>query len=588
MFPATSPERRRPSRRLAVALALLLGLAAAGRPTPAAAQEGPAPVPSSVPAARPEASAGDLAARIEAYVADAWPAHGPGAAVVVTRDGEPIVAAARGRADVQAGDPLAPGTVFMLGSTTKQFTAAVVMQLAEEEAIELDAPLADYLPAYRGPNPDATLRQLLAHTAGVPDMLELPGWDREGSSERPRTTAELIDVFEGEEPAFEPGSDWDYSNSNYVLLGAVIESVTGEAWHEAVRGRIAEPLGLETLRYGEDPEVRAALAEGYTSSDSGQVPADDVHASNAHAAGGLVASVRDLAEWMHALHTGRVVSRESFEAMTTPGQPNDPVTPYGFGLRIEKIRGHRTITHGGLVDGYSSQTVWAPEEDLYVAVLSNSDDPAVSPETASRRIAARVLGDPYPTFEAVEPDMERIEPLLGRYEIRGSGDTRAFYARGGKLYTLRSGSSESRLYWAGNDRFFYGPGSLTWFRVVRGGDGEHRMEMHQQGAAEAEVAVRTGPVDRPDFVELPAERLDEYVGRYRLRPDVFVHVTRTGDGLSVRLTGQSAVPIRPVSETGFRLQGIDAEVVFRREGGEVTGLVIHQGGEEIPARRVGG
>lgn len=525
----------------------------------------------------------DLEGQVEAYVEDAWPAKGPGAAVLVARGGETVVATARGLADVETGEPLSAGSVFQLGSTTKQFTAAVVLQLIEAGRLALDEPLSSYLPGYGGANPDATLRQLLRHASGIPNLTDVPGWRKQEKLSRRHTTAELIDVFEDEAPVFAPGSEWSYSNSNYVLLGAVIEAVTGRPWHEAVRQRIAEPLGLETLRYGEHQTARAAMPEGYTASDTGQTPAADVHMSAAHAAGGLAASAGDLAAWMHALHTGRIVSRTSYEAMTTPTEPNDPVTPYGFGLRVEEIRGHRAVTHGGWIHGFTNQTVFVPSDDLYVAVLSNSDDPATSVETAARRLAALALGDPYPEFERVEPDLEAVEPLLGLYEIRGEDDTREFFVRDGKLYTLRSGSSESRVYSAGGDRFFYGPGSLTWFEVVRSDDGEHRMEMHQQGRREAEVAVRTGPVpEREEIVELPEDVLRAYVGDYRLDEDVVVTVARGEEGLTVRLTGQSSVSIRPTSETEFRVEGIDARVEFRKTNGRVQGLVIHQGGSTTP------
>lgn len=530
----------------------------------------------------------DFVARVEAFVEEAWPEDGPGAVVVVARDGRTVVETARGLADLETGEPLTPATVFELGSTTKQVTAAVVLDLVEEGAMELDAPLRTYLPDYAGPGADATVRQLLAHTAGVPDVNDIPHFEVEENTTRKHTTEKLLGIIAEQPAAFEPGAAWEYSSTNYILLGAAIEAVTGSPWHEAVHERIAKPLGLRTLRYAEDEAIRDDLAEGYTTSDGEPREAVDVHASTGHAAGGLAASGRDLATWMHALHSGEVISRESFEAMTTPGEPNDPVTPYGFGLRLEEIRGHHTITHGGWINGYTNQTVYAPAEDLYVAVLANSDDPATSVETAVRRIAARVLGDPYPRFEAVEPDPETLQPLFGVYALEDGDGTRQFFARDGKLYTLRSGSSESRVYWAGGERFFYGPGRLTWFEIVPDDDGRHRMEMHQQGAAPPEVAVRTGPVpERPDFVDLPGEVLDAYVGQYRLGPEAFVTVARDEEGLTARITGQSAVRIRPVGETEFLVEGIDAEMVFQREDGEVTGLVIHQGKNTTPvAERV--
>ncbi len=528
----------------------------------------------------------DFRTQADALLAQSYPADGPGVAVIVTRGGNTIYAAGRGMGDIAAGRPLAASSVFRLGSITKQFTAAIILQLVGEGRIALDDPLSRFFPDYPQPGATATVRQLLNHTSGIQSYTSIPDWMMANMA-RPQSTAEMIASFRDVPSPSQPGQVWSYNNSGYVLLGAIIEQVTGKSWHQAINERISRPLGLATIAYGEDAAALAATVRGYGDGENGIEPATPIHMSVPHAAGALVGSVEDLAKWGRALHHGRVLTPALYQEMIrrTP-MPDGSDNPYGMGLTNADVRGRPGIGHGGNINGFATDSLYLPAEDLFIAVFSNHERPAIDPPTTLRRIAALALGDPYPAFTPTPVEMATVEPLFGLYRINDN-EARRFYARDGKIYTQRDGGRELEVFAAGDDRFFYGPSSLTWFRIERGPDGNHVMHMHQNGANQAERTTRTGPIppQAPPFAVSEAA-LRSYVGRYVTGGPV-VTIAAAAGGLTIQLTGQPALPLRATSEREFMVDEVGARIAFDVADGQVTGLVIHQGGGQLPARREG-
>jgi CubicO group peptidase (beta-lactamase class C family) len=527
----------------------------------------------------------DFRARADALLAAAYPADGPGAAVIVMRGGRVIYSAGRGLADVEANRAITPQTIFRLGSLTKQFTAAVVLQLVAEGRLSLDDPISRFFPDYPEPGARATVRQLLNHTSGIQSYTGIPGWMTEANTNRAYTTAEMIAVFRDRPSPTPPGQAWAYNNSGYVMLGAIIEQVTRKPWYRVLEERITRPLGLTTIGYGVERETLPAMATGY-SSEGGQVrPARRIHMSVPHAAGALVGTAGDLARWAQALYHGRVVSPALYAQMIAPTRlPDGSSAPYGFGLGQEHLRGRDSIEHSGGIFGFSTYAAYVPSEDLFVAVLANSDEPATAPGIVTWRLAALALNDPFPVFTRAEVSAEALAPLFGVYRVDGGTVSRRFFTRGGKLWTMRDGGSDLEVFAAGGDRFYYGPNSLTWFRIVRQADGAPVMEMHQDGSETAERAVRTG--DIPAAPQVGRAVLETYVGHYRT-PGPEADIALGADGvLTVRLSGQEAIPLRAVSETEYIVQGVNARIVFHPENGQVNRFVIHQGERQLEATRV--
>ncbi len=179
--------------------------------------------------------------------------------------------------------------------------------------------------------------------------------------------------------------------------------------------------------------------------------------------------------------------------MIAPTLLNDGTSnPYGFGLANTQIRGRRAITHNGGIFGFSTDSIYLPDQDRS-SRCSPIRQPAVSPGITLRRLAAIALGDPYPSFERAAVDMAAVQPFLGVYAAQGPGGERRFYQRDGRLFTSRAaGGPEQEVFCAGGNRFFYGPDSLTWFTVARDAAGAITMAMHPNGEDRIETAARTG------------------------------------------------------------------------------------------------
>lgn len=537
-----------------------LALTAVCLSTPAAAQ----------PTGFPALAASELEA--------AFPANGPGAALIVMQRGRLLYAGGRGLADLDTRRPITADTVFRLGSIAKQFTAAVVLQLVADGRIALDDPLSRFFPDFPPPGAGATVRQLLNHSSGIMDYTKIPGWMLSPPSLQPNTTADLVALMRERPATAAPGTRWEYNNGGYVLLGAIIEQVTGKPWHDAVVTRIARPLGLRTLAYAGDAPG-AAWAHGYSRVNGQYVPARGVHISVAHAAGGLVASAADLAKWAQALHHGRVVPAPLYAEMTQAARLADGSTePYGFGLRLRQIRGQRALVHGGAGRGLDSDSVYVPSKDLFVAVLANTDDPATDPSVLTRRLAALALGAPVPRFARTQVPLDTIEPLFGAYGRPGSGAPRRFFARDGKLYIGR-GDEEQQVFPAGNDRFSLADDTLTWIRFIRRPGQPPRIEINRLESAAPEQMPRIGPVPPPLVVT--RERLRSYAGTYATEGPVLTIALDEHGRLTLAPPGQPPMPLRPTSDTEFRVEGAPMRLVFHSP----DRLTLYRGARELHGER---
>lgn len=539
--------------------------------------------PETAVAQKSEARMGDFKATADAMLAAAYPADGPGAAVIVTRGGKTVYAGGRGLADVEARRTITPDTGFRLGSIVKQFTAATVLKLVDEGKVSLDDPVSRFFPDWPQPGAGATVRQLLNHSSGIQDFSKIPGWILQ-NRHRALTTADLVATFHDLPAKAQPGHAWEYNNGGYVLLGAIIERVTGKDWHEALAERITRPLGLKTIAYAAPDALSPKAALGYSRADDKIQPVQLSHMSVAHAAGGLNGSVADMARWAQALHHGRVVSPALYREMVSPARLADGSTePYGFGLRLRELRGRAALVHGGAGGGLDTDSAYIPSEDLFVAVFANSDEPATDPSLLVRRLAALALGAPVPSFERVPLDMTTVEPLLGAYGAT-NGPPRRFFARDGRLFIGR-GDEEMEAFPAGGDRFFFGPDNLTWFRILRKADGAHAMEVHRVEAAMPDSAVRTGAAPPPFTVD-PAV-LKSYAGVYTTEGPVVTIALDDRGQLSIAAAGQPPMPMRPVSQTEFRVDGGGFRIVFQPEGSAVNRMTMYRGARELNGRRTG-
>jgi len=377
------------------------------------------------------------------------PGDGPGVAMLVAKGDRVLFRAARGRADLELGVPLSPDHVFRIASVTKMFTAALVLKLVDEGKLSLDDRVSAYVPD--APNAqDITIRQLLNHTAGVP----------EGRGAKP------LD--------FPPGTAWRYSNAGYILLGRVIQRITGQPWHVGLQ-RLVGPLALTQTRYGEGGPLISGRVAGYTTDtpDHAVMNVPWLDPAVPDAAGALVSTLDDLLRWTRALHAGRVISRERYRDMITPVpvSATSASTAYGLGVYVWRVRGATMIGHTGQIPGFASVVGYLPDQDLTVVALGNDD--AFDARTTGRRLAAIAIGAPYPAIVPATQTDAQLRRVEGVYRI-DDASTRTLSVTSGTLYVQRTGRNKVRLQVTADGQLhvadelsYFAPVTDTAGRVVR-------------------------------------------------------------------------------------------------------------------------
>ena len=446
-------------------------------------------------------------AKADALLAEGFAADAPGVAVIVMDDGKVAYSAARGLADIDTKRQITPDTVFRLGSITKQFTAAVILQLAESGKLSLSDPISKFLPEFPKPAGDVTVRQLLSHTSGLQTFT--PGTSKANEL---TATESLVAEIRGKPMQAAAGAQYSYNNGGYVLLGAIIEKVTGRAWYQAVEEHITRPLALTAIRYGVEEANVPAMARGYARMGGKIVPSQPFHMSFVHAAGALTGTVGDLAKWAKALHGGKVVKSETYRQMIARTRlTSGEQVAYAMGLENGEVRGRPTIGHGGRINGFAAESLYVPKEDLFVAVIANIlPGGNTSTDSTALRLAGLALNDPYPSFTRAEVAMAQLEPLLGLYTWKGG--VWLLSTRDGKMLLSRNLGGDVELSPAGGDRFFL-PGTLEWLSIARDGAGKHVMTIHPGGTEKGETLVWSGrlpsappPANAPRAVEASASQ----------------------------------------------------------------------------------
>lgn len=335
-----------------------------------------------------------------------------GAAVAVLRDGELVFAKGYGRANLELSAPVNAKTVFRIGSLTKQFTAAGVLLLAEQGKLKIDDKLSLYLPNFLRAN-EVTLRDLLDHTSGIHNFTESSVIDKISTSGA--TVGELVADIAGQTPLydFKPGTGWWYSNSNYALLGAVIEKVSGKTWAAFMKAEIFDKLGMADTAADDARDVVPDRASGY--SLIGGAPgrfrnADFTDMSVPYAAGALRSTAEDMARWNAALFGGKLLKPESLKEMLAPGRLRDGAEtqtavawpggkafpppagyvpgPYAFGLDHHSENGRRIIGHDGSIAGFDAMMQTYVDEGLTIIVLTNTNGAARPLEAKVAKILA--------------------------------------------------------------------------------------------------------------------------------------------------------------------------------------------------------
>ena len=525
--------------------------------------------------------------------------------VLVAENGKTIVRQGFGKANMEWDVPNRPDTIFRIGSVTKQFTAALILQLVEEGKVKLDEPMTTYLSDYReDTGAKVTVHDLLCHTSGIPSYTNPDFFEKH--SRDSYELDEFIERFASGDLEFEPGSQFAYNNSGYHLLGAIIESVTGQSYADTLHDRILKPLGMTNSGFDVSSTILKRRAQGYSKTADGFENAAYLNMEIPYSAGSMYSTVDDLLKWHHALRNDKVFSAETKKLMQTPNKNN-----YGYGVSIKqreiKTSGETTtiVSHGGGINGFNCLLSRAVDEDHVVVILDNAemgqfhgaiteaifnilfDQPykqprkslydelvGLKPNGAEEIVAKyRSLRNDHP--DTYDFDNEEALNRLGHELLR---DDKAKDAIEIFKLNLESFSDKYSAYDSLGEAY-----RKNEQQDLAKKNFKKSIELNPEGQV-AKLALQQLEGKAP---EIDPMVLKKYVGKYEISPGFVVTISLEEGVLMGQPTGQNKVALESVSETEFLVPSVRANVQFvMNDEGEVTELVLKQAGNDATAKKI--
>lgn len=373
--------------------------------------------------------ADSVSASIDRYLQDVIKAkETPGISVAVCRNGKPIYQKGFGYAELQNSVRATSKTVYRIGSVTKQFTSAIIMQLEREGKLGLDDPASKYIDGLPPTWSKVTIRHLLTHTSGIPSYTNLPNF-LEQFSHKSAVPKDILNTVIDKPLEFEPGSKWEYNNTGYVMLGMVIEKVDGRPYGKSLHARIIDPLGMTQTFFTSEQTVVPNRAQGYTWGQKGFDNSSFINMDWPYAAGSMESTVEDLAKWDAALYTEKILPVTSWKQVWTPYVLSTGVnSKYGFGWIVDKRDGVDYVEHGGGINGFTCGIKRIVSKGLTIIVLTNSEtaDPngnatkiagLVDPSLKPKVVASASDSDPAMTKAARELFAGALQGNLDRTKL---------------------------------------------------------------------------------------------------------------------------------------------------------------------------
>jgi CubicO group peptidase (beta-lactamase class C family) len=512
----------------------------------------------------------------------------PGAVLLVAKDGKPIYKKAFGLANVELSIPNKTDYLFQIGSMSKQFTAVCILQLAQEGKLSLQDDIRKYLSNYNTHGRVITIENLLTHTSGIPSNTEKQGWANLQRNDI--SMDDGISYFMNDSLLFEPGTNWSYSNSGYVLAGIIVEKVSGLSLEEYLQKYILDPLCMTNTFVISNQKIIKNAASGYITAGKNKFrPQDYSSPTWFYGAGYIMSNLDDLVKWNNALSTNVLLKTEWLEKAWTSFKLNDGTdTHYGLGWWMDEINNVRIIEHAGGMPGYTSDCIRIPSKNLFVLILNNMafyNPFVISP------IAFKLSGLPYKKeMNIFKLDRKILENYTGSYKIRmlwgrlvknfGNIELyRTFKIRNDTLIEQVTGDYESSLLPVREDTFIKKGIRDLIYHFVRNESGKiSSLEISEQ--------IATGPVEIENKtdkvlnieklkVSVEAKQIESYKGKYDMGGGYYLQVALEGTKIYVYITGEDKEEIKPENETKFYFTKRDATLEFIKDkAGKVTGLVL--------------
>ncbi len=495
-----------------------------------------------------------------------------GGAVLVAKNGDILYRESFGKANLELDLEMAPDHVFRIGSITKQFTAAAILRLQEEGKLSVEDDIKKYIEDYPANGRTITIEHLLTHTSGIANYSRLRKFDQR-ARRNDMGPKELIDFFKNEPMDFDPGDGFKYNNSGYVLLGYIIELVTGSTYAEYIQENFFSPLGMRNSYYDISTQLIENRAPGYGKGKAGHRNASFLSMTLPYAGGSLLSTVDDLYIWNKAVADYKVLDKESTTKahsryILNTGRPTD----YGYGWRLGNIQGTPSLKHGGSVNGFTSYALYLPKTDVYVVVLTNCDCTG-NIEIIASKMAATVIDTPY-KFKDMKMSTKGQKVFQGVYRSK-PGEELTIRHEDGRLVYFRKGGSKATIFPFEKHKFHQKAGLTTFeFTVDRKG----RSQGFVMKGLDSPIEWHKTDDKVRSFKSIPMtpKEMETYLGEYRLSNGRIFKIVAEGTKLFGQM-GENREEIVPLDPKVFFAKDIDAQLIFDLEkAGTVSGLTIVQ------------
>lgn len=522
-----------------------------------------------------------LETQIDDYLNSVYDNDKPGASILIAKDGKPIYQKAFGVSNLELEIPMSTKNVFEIGSITKQFTAVAILMLEEQGKLDITDEITKYIPDYPTQETTITIHHLLNHTSGIKSYTSMPSFRALARTDM--TPTELIDVFKNEPMDFKPGEQFLYNNSGYILLGHIIEVVTGESYEDFIEKNIFKKANMLSSHYGKMSQIIKHRASGYQQNDDDYVNANYLSLTLPYAAGSLMSTTEDLLKWQNAISANAFIKRNTLDKAINGSKLNSGEDiPYGYGWIKGNINGSTTVEHSGGIFGYTTNGIFLPEENIYVIGLSNCNCGNIGAVTTN--IAAMAIGKPFPKREdAITLSDDELKKWVGAYEFEGN-IIRHITLKNNQLYSQREGSTNLEIYPMSATNFIFDGGTTVYNFYTE--NNNRMVKMTANGNTTIGKGIDKALPSEKKEIALSVDVLKQYVGKYELQPGLIATFTIEDNTLFTQLTGQPKFEIFAEREDHFFLKVVPAEIIFNKKNSKIESLTLKQAGQVITAKKI--
>lgn len=526
-----------------------------------------------------------------------FPSTEPGAIILLAKDGKPFFRKAYGMANIELPVTMNTDHKMGIGSISKQFTAMALLLLQQEGKLNIKDDIRKYLPQYNTWGRTITIDQILSHTSGIPSYTELPGFDT--LADKKISNSRLISFFERSPLIFEPGSNWSYSNSGFVLAGVIVEKITGQPFNDFVSERILKKLNMTETSFGSSDYA----LPGKTAEYAGNTPKGKIKMETqydwywAYGAGQLISTVDDMLKWDEALYDAGFIRPELLKTAHTAIPLTTGLSAnYGLGWAVDTLNGKAVIQHGGSIGGYRAQGIRLPDDHIYMILLSNS---GATNSSLTLNKALSLLYNVAPVREQRQ-EIQSWKEMEGVYESLNSGsrlqknmgDLPAFFTVRtdslNRVTVQRSSSAALTLTPAGKDKLYDKSSPFTTWRFNRNSQGkvvsftiEQLLPTMGPERTNLKIADIVPAIKQP--VSADSAQLTVYTGLFRHELGSSARIVQVKNNLYMEDPEfKTKTQLHWLNGNLFWIKELDREVNFIRDKkGNVTSIQYNNGSQLI-------